>query len=183
VERLLPPPEPVAGKPARDPVVAGVDDKAGTMEREQARIAAQLSAIAPAAGESRASAPPPAQVATVPAAPVEAKAPPKPATAPPATEKSTVAPPAAAAKKTPSSYRIQIASLRSEEAAKKAWDRLAKGNKDLLGKLEPDIVRIDLAGKGTFYRLQAGPVDDASAANSLCSSLKQRKIGCLVVRP
>jgi cell division septation protein DedD len=82
-----------------------------------------------------------------------------------------------------SSFRIQIASLKSEEAAKSAWSRLSKQNGDLFGKLQHQIVRIDLAGKGTFYRLQAGPLADASQAQALCSRVKQRKIGCLVVRP
>ena len=180
VERLLPPPEPVARKP--EPVMAGDIDRQKEMERDQARIAAQLSAVAPAAGESRsASSAPPPQVAAVPQEPMAPEPAQKPVTNPAPMKKSAKALPASKGKA--DAYRIQIASLKSEAAARTAWSRLTKGNKDLLGKLEPNIVRIDLAGKGTFYRLQAGPVEDASAAKSLCSNLKKRKIGCLVVRP
>ena len=93
------------------------------------------------------------------------------------------APPKAAKSSSSPAFRIQIASLRSEDAAKKAWGRLTKSHADLFGKLKPNIVRIDLAKKGTFYRLQAGPLTDAKAARTLCTRAKKRKIGCLVVRP
>ncbi len=183
VERLLPPPEPVARKP--EPQVASAEDRSKEMETDQARIAAQLSAIAPASGESKApeAVPAPPQIAAVPPKPMEEKPAAKPVVSPPPMEKKAKAEPAPASAGKSSGYRIQIASLKSEAAAKTAWERLSKGNKDVLGKLEPDIVRIDLAGKGTFYRLQAGPLDGAAAAQSLCSTLKKRKIGCLVVRP
>ena len=88
-----------------------------------------------------------------------------------------------AAKASPRAYRIQIASMRSAGAAQKAWERLTKGHADLFGKLEPKIVRAELAKKGSFYRLQAGPLADAKAASALCTRAKKRKIGCLIVRP
>ena len=43
--------------------------------------------------------------------------------------------------------------------------------------------RADLGDKGVFYRLQAGPLSDAAAAETLCGKLKQRNVGCLIVRP
>ncbi len=46
------------------------------------------------------------------------------------------------------------------------------------------MIRVDLgAGKGIFYRLQAGPIPDRETADTLCAELKRQKVGCLVVEP
>ncbi len=82
------------------------------------------------------------------------------------------------------SYRIQLAAARSEKAVKSEWDRLQRRNTDLLGKLQLQVTRIDLGTtKGTFYRLRAGPLTSSAEAKALCERLKQRKLGCLVVKP
>jgi len=82
-----------------------------------------------------------------------------------------------------SGYRIQIASLKSEKAANVAWRKLQKNHPSLFGNLRPAIVRAVIAGKGTYYRLQAGSIKGQPAARALCSQAKKRKIGCLVVKP
>lgn len=97
-------------------------------------------------------------------------------------------PPAPKKAETPPSsdkaYQIQLAALRSAEAANEAWRQLAKANTDLLGALRPNVVRADLgAEKGVFFRLRAGPLRDAAAAKSLCAKLKARNADCLIVRP
>ena len=81
-----------------------------------------------------------------------------------------------------SEYKIQIASFRSKASAERAWLRISDGNKDLLGSLKPNIVRATVKNRGTWYRLQALPFKDLPSARSICSELKKRKIGCLVVR-
>ena len=192
VERLLPPPEPVMTQPPSEPAAAIPPPPAAAPDR----VAREMATIEPAAGKEgkpERAAPPrtAAEPATELAAKPPASSPPagKPAasaSAPPpaAPEKAANAkPPPPAAAPLGAAWRIQLASLGTEEAAKTAWSRLSKKNGDLLGKLQHQIVRIELAGKGTFYRLQAGPLDDASEAKALCSRVKQRKIGCLVVRP
>ncbi|MEQ8321313.1 MAG: SPOR domain-containing protein [Rhodospirillales bacterium] len=81
-------------------------------------------------------------------------------------------------------FRVQLAASRSEDAVKSEWDRLRRRHVDLLGELQLQVMRIDLgATKGVFYRLRAGPLTDANAAKALCERLKQRKLGCLVVKP
>ena len=130
------------------------------------------------------------EVATAPAAP-EPKPEPKPAPAPKAPApkpiaKAAPAPavPAANTANLSNSYRIQLAAARSEKAVKSEWDRLQRRNKDLLGALQLQITKIDLGStKGTFYRLRAGPLSNSSQAKALCERLKQRKLGCLVVKP
>jgi cell division septation protein DedD len=186
-ERLLPPPETAVSKPPKD-------DRAGDVakmaEKEMEKTARRLSAIAPSSGKASRSVeipPPPPAVASLPTKMVEkqpARTVPKKGAKMAATETrkmAKLAPKPAA--KSGSPYRIQIASLRSQADAKKAWGRLTKKHKDLFGTLKSKIVRVDLKGKGTFYRLQAGPLGDQSSARAFCSKLKKRKIGCLVVKP
>jgi len=148
-------------------------------------VNAQAAQTAPQVTTQPTPAPPPVPSAPapkpVPKAPVAAPAP-NPAPAPTQTANATPAPasPADLSK----SYRIQLAASRSEDAVKSEWDRLRRRHVDLLGDLRLQIMRIDLgATKGVFYRLRAGPLANAATAKTLCERLKQRKLGCLVVKP
>jgi cell division septation protein DedD len=80
-------------------------------------------------------------------------------------------------------FRIQVGAVRSEDAVRTEWDRLRRAHPDLLGPLAVNSARADLGERGVFYRLQAGPVTDAGEAERLCAELKQRNVGCIVVRP
>ena len=126
---------------------------------------------------------PPKPVKMTPPKPAETKVavagkPPPPEPAKPVVKKTTK--PAAMA----SSFRIQIASVRSPKGARDEWKRLQRKNRELLGDLQLSIEKADLgAKKGIYYRLRAGPVADAAAAKSLCAALKKRKVDCLIVRP
>lgn len=80
-------------------------------------------------------------------------------------------------------YRVQLAALGSPEAARRAWALLRAANGDLLGKLEPTVVKADLGAKGIFYRLRVGPLRDRAAGKELCAKLNARKVECLVVLP
>jgi hypothetical protein len=81
-----------------------------------------------------------------------------------------------------SPIQIQLGSLRSPEAAREEWTRLKRENSDLLGKLTAVAVRTDLGDKGIYYRVVAGSFGDPAAAEKLCSELKQRQLGCVLVR-
>ncbi|MET4701209.1 cell division septation protein DedD [Constrictibacter sp. MBR-5] len=80
-------------------------------------------------------------------------------------------------------YRVQIASLRSEAEARTAWERARKANSDLLGRLEASYERVDLGSRGVYHRVQAGPLPEKTLADMLCSQLKARNVGCIVVAP
>jgi cell division protein FtsN len=80
-------------------------------------------------------------------------------------------------------YRVQIASLRTPEDAETTIARMKKANGDLFAGLSFDVKRADLPEKGVYYRVQVGPLADASAATGLCDRLKDRKVGCVIVRP
>ena len=79
-------------------------------------------------------------------------------------------------------WRIQLFSLSSQKDAETVWAKLQKTNRDLLGGLELQIQTAKLQ-KGTYYRVQAGPLPNRAAAASLCGTLKSRKQDCLVVAP
>lgn len=87
------------------------------------------------------------------------------------------------AKATPGAFRIQLAAFRSHDAAATAWTKFQGRHPGLLDALKLSVVRADLGDKGVFYRVQAGPLPDRSAAKSLCEQLEQRKQACLVVSP
>ena len=169
VERLLPPPETVVSKP---PALLPDSTPPGNVAmggKPAEQIAKKLAAIEPAAGKSMP--PPPAPIVAVKPAQKSMKV------------ARLTAPAKKAAMPRRTAFRIQLASVRSQKAAEKAWGRYKFNHAALFGKLEPKIVRVVLKGKGTYYRLQAGPLSDASAARSLCSRAKKRKIGCIIVRP
>ena len=77
--------------------------------------------------------------------------------------------------------RLQLGSLRSEEAARQEWERIKHKNADLVGSLAASPIRADLGDKGIYYRIQTEPVA-YQAAERICSELKQRSIGCIIAR-
>jgi cell division septation protein DedD len=99
------------------------------------------------------------------------------------------APPAAVAAIPPAAttsasgnFRIQLGAVRSQEAAQKEWARLQTANKDLLGKFGLNVSQANLGDRGTFFRIQSGPVGDQKAASELCTKLKARNVSCIVVK-
>ena len=177
VERLLPPPEEVVPPPP-PPRVMPAPRLAGVAP-ETMPAPAKISAKEPMPPASE---PPPATAKT--------KRPP----ARPAGE-STAAKPGAPSAKAPSaagrrtaaltrSWRIQLAAYRSEANVRRRWSELRRKHGDLLGGLRLIITRADLGPtKGVYYRMQAGPLANSTAALALCARIKRRKIGCLVVAP
>ena len=122
--------------------------------------------------------PPPATAVPYPVEP-----PPKADAEPPPAEK--VAKPAAPPKAEPGArkYRLQLAALRSRDAADKAWKRLRSRHRELLSGRKAAIVKKDLGPpKGVYYRLLLGPATDRETARLLCAKLAKRDVGCLVVQ-
>lgn len=80
-------------------------------------------------------------------------------------------------------WRIQISAVKSMESANEEWKRQASKYPDLLGKLSLEVQKIEVQGKGTFYRVRGGPLTDQDAARKLCDDLKKKKVSCIVVKP
>ena len=69
------------------------------------------------------------------------------------------------------------------QSAAQEWARIKRQNGDLVGSLGVATERVDLGDKGVFYRIQAGPLADGAEADRICSALRQRNVGCLLVKP
>ncbi|MDC0033007.1 SPOR domain-containing protein [Alphaproteobacteria bacterium] len=187
IERLLPPPETVVSKPPALSTGTSASNRVAIETQIPEKIAKNSTAIKPTADKPKVFVPP-APPAMRDAQKLTAgkqqlvKAPRT--IAKPAKKLREVATlSASAAKQTGRAFRVQLASLRSQKAAENAWVSYIKHHAILFGHLESKIVRVKLKGKGTYYRLQAGPFRNASAARSLCFQAKKRKIGCILVSP
>ncbi len=79
-------------------------------------------------------------------------------------------------------WAVQIASQRSEQAARAFWSKVqGKVRKRVRGG-EVAIVRAEIDGKGTFYRVRLVGFDQRAAAKRACRGLKRGRISCIVVR-
>jgi len=78
--------------------------------------------------------------------------------------------------------QVQLGSVRTPDAARAEWSKLKKDNADLLGSLKANAVKTNLGERGIFYRIEAGPFPDTAAAERLCGEMKQRNLGCILVR-
>jgi len=181
VERLLPPPARVVDGPP--PARPGSE-----LELSPAQVPAPPPVPKPP--PEVAAVPPAPPAATMPEKPVEnpvaaIPVPPVPAAEPAPQPKAPSAAAKAAAAVAPAAggFRVQLVALRSEAAARTAWAGYVKQHADLFGTLKPTVAKAEIKGKGTFYRLQAGPLADDGAARALCAQIRKRKIGCLVVKP
>lgn len=191
VERLLPPPEEVVPPPPPPravpaPRLTGVVPE--TMPAPVARPPMSAAGVAPTP------APTPAKISAKELVPPAIEPPPgtaetKQAGAGPAGEAAAAKPgaPSTAGRQTAALtrfYRVQLAAYRSEETVRRHWAELRRQHGDLLGKLRLIVTRADLGPtKGVYYRMQAGPLADSTAALALCALIKRRKMGCLVVAP
>jgi sporulation related protein len=85
----------------------------------------------------------------------------------------------AMAKPTGPQPAVHLASYRTKKAADRGWAQLRRAHKDLLDGLSMEISQINLGpGKGTFFRLKAGPLRDSGAAENVCRQLKSRRQYC-----
>jgi cell division septation protein DedD len=129
----------------------------------------------------------PPQAAPVPVAPAPApaaQAPQKPpGQAQPAPTPTPVPPQTAMTGIEGKGYRLQVGAVKTPESARQEGDRIKRQNSDLLGSLSLGAERVDLGERGIFFRIQVGPIADAATAERLCAQLRQRNVGCLLVKP
>jgi hypothetical protein len=176
-------PDQPGGMAIPDQNVSLYNEKAGGAPVEKLLPAAEQPMPRPAPGAKEAAAPAPSDAATQPAA-RSANAPSAATpTAPPASKAAAkAAPPKPAAAAPGGKIQLQLASLRSPEAARDDWARMKRENPDLLGKLTAVAVRTDLGDKGIYYRVLAGSFGDEAEAEKLCGELKRRNLGCVLAR-
>jgi len=78
-------------------------------------------------------------------------------------------------------YLVQIAALRSQEAAEAAWQAASGKHPAVYAGAEKQIQRADLGAKGVFYRLRVGAFAERSDASGFCDALKEKGETCIVV--
>ena len=164
------------------------EQKAAALARVRERKQRETGAGLPAHSGPADSAPPPEIAAG--ALPETISAPPSALLSSPAQIAAKIAaavPPESAVVKPPAlaggaPWKVQLASLREQTKAEAGWQRLQHANQDLLHGLLLHVQQAKLS-KGTFYRVQAGPLADRASAASLCNSLKSRNQDCLIVVP
>lgn len=120
-------------------------------------LPAKSAPVTPARTAPVASAPP-ARIAPVAAAPV-------------VTARVATAPPSGGG-------LLQIGSYKSEADANTAWTAYKAKHASLLAGASPNVMQVDLAAKGTWYRLRI-VAGDKSAAASLCEKLKAEGAVCI----
>jgi cell division septation protein DedD len=84
--------------------------------------------------------------------------------------------PAAAA---PGSWSMQIASQPNEESAQASYKALSSRYASVLDGHPANIVKAEIAGKGTFYRVRI-PANSRNDAINLCESYKAAGGNCFV---
>jgi cell division septation protein DedD len=84
---------------------------------------------------------------------------------------------------TTGAFRIQLAAVKTSEAAQAAWKKMAKAYPDDLKGLALNVVKVDRGADGALFRVQVGPFADRTAAENACGKLKHKSQACLVVAP
>jgi hypothetical protein len=159
--------------PREEEAAAPAPQLASAAEAVTAEPAAVAPVAAPTLPETVESA-----IDEAPAAPVVSAAAPQVAAVEPAPQ-SSAAPPAVEAAAAPSGWAVQIASQPTEAAAQSSYDNLSRRYASVLGGKGVNIVRADIAGKGTFYRVRI-PASSRAEANTICTNYKGAGGSCFV---
>ena len=88
--------------------------------------------------------------------------------------------PESAAPSKPEAFGVHLASYRQKESAEGGWKQLRSAHRDVLDGLEFSLQEVELAERGTFYRLKAGPLTSAEEARRICDTLTTRQVFCVV---
>ncbi len=190
-----------------DTTAAAVAPDAGDLPLPETAAPAEVAAVPPPppaeiTGGSEASQTP--EAAAVPTPPATEAAAPKleAAEVPPATTQAPAPTPAPAKPEAPAESQqaalppaaeespatgdsgifIQLGSLSNKEGVPKEWARLQKAFPDFLGDMKLAVQSVTLEGRGTFHRIQAGPLPNRGTAEEMCAFLKDAKQACIVVK-
>jgi hypothetical protein len=80
-----------------------------------------------------------------------------------------------------SAFRVQLASMRTADAAASELNRLNQLFAAELSAVDLAVERIDLGQRGVYFRVLSAPVADRPAASDLCASLTARRAQCQVM--
>jgi cell division septation protein DedD len=92
------------------------------------------------------------------------------------------APPAAPARAKPEGkFRIQLATVRTEQEAKALAAKVKREHATALASREPEIDRAVVGNMGAFYRVRVGPFATQQESQAMCAQLKGSGLDCLTV--
>ncbi|MDE0390565.1 MAG: SPOR domain-containing protein [Rhodospirillales bacterium] len=77
---------------------------------------------------------------------------------------------------------VQLGAANTRSPLEGHWEMLRRRHGDVLVGLSPLIMPVDSGDSGITYRLRAGPLSDAGAAQRVCAQLKERGLACFVPR-
>lgn len=79
-------------------------------------------------------------------------------------------------------YLLQLGAFANEDQAFYVWSNLKHRNPDMLGALEPDVIKAFLAYDQTeVYRLRASGFSQQEKAEEACRVMRERSIECFVI--
>lgn len=172
IEQPATAPATVAAVPARPPTPSPVAD-APTATTDEPPPAVQAEGPSRAADEALARLL--AEVAGEPVTPdAEASAPPR--------EVAAIAPAEPVSRQAAggAGFRIQLAAVRDEADAPRAWAGLVDRLGSLVADYEPYYQRAETSN-GVFYRIQVGPFASERSADAMCVEVQRRSASCFVV--
>jgi hypothetical protein len=79
-------------------------------------------------------------------------------------------------------FVVQIASAKSEGDAQASLRGLQRRFADVIGNQPANIRRVEIPGKGTFFRVRLGPLSSRDDAVTLCTQLKAAGGDCVVAK-
>ncbi|HEX5078705.1 MAG TPA: SPOR domain-containing protein [Geminicoccaceae bacterium] len=79
-------------------------------------------------------------------------------------------------------FRVQLAAVRGQDDAHRAWASLVDKLGPLIAEHRPLYQRAETVN-GVFYRVQIGPFASEQAADRLCLEVQRRNASCFVVAP
>ncbi|HEX4157578.1 MAG TPA: SPOR domain-containing protein [Rhizomicrobium sp.] len=76
---------------------------------------------------------------------------------------------------------LQIGSYKSDSEAMRSWNAF-KARHSIAASYQPDVQKVDLGERGTWYRLRLGGLADKKSAIALCEKLRSQGASCLIAR-
>ena len=84
------------------------------------------------------------------------------------------------AKKNLQEIWVQLGTFKAEDEATKAWQEVREKNSDIFGDVGIRVTKSE-NNKGSYYRLQSGPIYSDDEARELCKKLNARQQSCFYV--
>ncbi len=79
-------------------------------------------------------------------------------------------------------YRLQLGSYPNVKIAREGWSKIKRRSKGILESYEPLVKLVTLANGKNLFRLFVGGIEERAIAGTICESLREKNIDCLVLK-